>query len=266
MKRKLQRGRASLVILCLASALSSCAARTENQTAASDKQSAAERIATADKFYAQRQDLAQVRQGITLLKQALTEDYSNYDAAWRLAKFNYYLGAHTKNADERERAYKDGIEAGKKAIKLQNDKPEGHFWLGANYGGRAQTSTLTGLSAIDDIKREMETVIKMDEGFQAGSAYMALGQVYLEAPGIWGGDKQKAIEKLEKGLKFGPNNSLLRLNLAKAYIKAKRPEDARKQLDALMNLTPDPDYLPEHQDAIAEARKLLANNLKDDEE
>lgn len=216
----------------------------------------AEAIAEADQYYAQRADLVKVRQALVSLRQAQADDPTNYDLAWRMAKFNYFLGAHTPESTEQGKAYREGIEAGKLAVRLQNGKPEGHFWLGANYGGNAQISTLAGLGELDDIKQEMETVLKIDEGFQSGSAYMVLGQVYLESPGFLGGDTSKAISYLEKGIKVGPNNAVLRVRLAQAYAEAHRNEDARKQIDVLMAMKPLPDYAPEYQDAIAEAKKL----------
>jgi tetratricopeptide (TPR) repeat protein len=216
----------------------------------------AEAIAEADQLYAGRSDLMKVRQGIVVLRQAQAEDQSNYELAWRLAKFNYYVGSHSPDSTERDKAFRDGIEAGKQAVKLQDGKPDGHFWLAANYGGKAQSSVLSGLSEFDDIKSEMETVIKLDDGYQSGSAYMALGQLYLEAPGFLGGDTQKAIQYLEKGLKFGPDNALLRMHLAEAYAEAHRNDDARKQIDLLLAMKPVPGYEAEYNEAVDEARKL----------
>lgn len=213
-------------------------------------------ITEADQFYQSREELLKVRQGIVTLRQAQADDGGSYDLAWRLAKFNYYLGAHSPDRNEQEKAFHDGIEAGKLAVKLQNGKPDGHFWLGANYGGNARISVLAGLSDIDDIKHEMETVIKLDEGYQSGSAYMVLGQVYLESPRILGGDAQKAIEYLEKGLQLGPNNALLRSHLAAAYAEVHRKEEARKQIDLLLAMKPTPGYEPEYNEAVAEVRKL----------
>ena len=219
----------------------------------------AEAIAEADQLYAGRSDLMKVRQGVVALRQAQAEDQSNYELAWRLAKFNYYVGSHSPDSTERDKAFHDGIEAGKLAVKLQDGKPDGHFWLGANYGGSAKASMLSGLAEFDDIKREMETVLKLDEGYQMGSAYMALGQLYLQAPGFLGGDTQKAIQYLEKGLRFGPDNSLLRAHLAAAYMEAHQNENARKQIDALLAMKPAPGYEPEHNEALAEVKKLQGN-------
>ena len=197
-----------------------------------------------------------VRQGLIALRQAQTSNPTDYEIAWRLAKFNYYLGDHTTDDTEQEKAFHDGIEAGKLAVKLDGNRPEGHFWLGANYGGYAKISTLAGLTDIDNIKREMEAVIKINEGYEGGSAYLGLGQMYLKAPRIFGGDVDKAIDYLEKGLKVGPNNGLMHLRLAQAYAAANRDNDARQQLKVLFENKPTPGYEPEYSDAVKEGKEL----------
>ena len=228
-------------------------------TATSDRPAVrptADAIAEADRFYGERSDLVKVRQGLVSLRQAQADDPSNYELAWRLSKFNYYLGAHSDNSTEQDKAFREGLEAGNLAVRLQDAKAEGHFWLGANYGGRAQVSTLSGLSELEDIKREMEAVIKIDERFQAGSAYMVLGQMYLQAPRLLGGDVDKAIEYLERGTKVGPDNALMRVRLAQAYAAAKRDADARKTIEDLLAMRPIPGYEPEYNEAVTEAHKL----------
>ena len=221
-----------------------------------DAEGAAEKVAEADKLYVQRGDLAKLRQAVALVRQAQVADYGSYEAAWKLAEFDYYLGEHTTDERERDDAFREGIEAGKTAVRLQDGKPEGHFWLGANYGGSAEYSTLASLASVEDIRRGMETVLKLDEGFQGGSAYMVLGQLYLQAPRILGGNHQKALEYLEKGLRFGNNNALLRLHLAEAYHAVNRDQDARRQIEFLLSMKPDPNYLPEYKEAVEKAKNL----------
>ena len=217
---------------------------------------AAEKMAQADVLYAHREDLSQARQALALLRQARTEDYGSYEIAWKLSRSNYYVGDHTTNDREREDSFREGIEAGQRAVKLQNGKPEGHFWLGANYGGSAKDNTLASLSSVEDIRREMEAVLKLDEGFQAGSAYLGLGQLYLQAPRLLGGDRQKAVDYLEKGLRFGKDNALLRLRLAEAYHLVNRDADAQKQIDYLLSMKVDPTFEAEYKEALEKALKL----------
>jgi tetratricopeptide (TPR) repeat protein len=220
-----------------------------------DDKAAVAGIGEADRFYAERGDIQKARSAVAALRQAQTADYGNFDAAWKLARANYYLGTHT-TGDEADNAFQEGIKAGKVAVQLQGNRPEGHFWLGANYGGAAEGSTLAGLSSVEDIKNEMETVIKIDSKFQNGSAYMGLGKLYLQAPKALGGDTNKAIEYLQKGLSIAPDNALIRASLAEAYHQAGRDAEARKQIDELLAMTPSQDYLPEHKDAVEEAKKL----------
>ena len=243
-----------LAVLVLSA--SSCRKTASAPPAAPPVISSEEALRQADDLYARREDLMNVRKAIVALKQAQAGEPPNYDLAWRLAKLNYYIGAHSSDASEKDKAFHDGIEAGKLAVQLSGDKPDGHFWLGANYGGNAQINTLAGLADVEDIKREMETVLKMDERYQAGSAYMVLGEVYLEAPRLLGGDTEKAIENLEKGKRAGPDNALIRSHLAQAYAQANRPDDARKEIEALLAMKPAAGYEPEYNEAVTQARTL----------
>lgn len=229
---------------------------TSQTVSGGPEKSTSERIAEAETLYSKRKDLSNVRSGITLLRQARVADYASYEVAWKLAKFEYYLGSHATDDGEQEEAFREGINAGKTAVQLQADKADGHFWLGANYGGNAEMSVLAGLSDFQDIRGEMERVIEIDKRYESGSSFMALGKLYLKAPRMLGGDSQKAVEYLEKGLPFGNDNAQLRLNLAEAYHATNRDQEARKQIDYILKMTPDPNYLPEYDDAVIEAKKL----------
>src|SRR5438046_2114110 len=159
-----------LTIVSLLFATISCRSHFNAAAPSADNNSTASDIAQADQFYGQRENLARLEQGIVLLRQAATADPNSYEAEWRLAKFNYYLATHT-DGDYRDGAFRDGISAGKSAVQLQDDKPEGHFWLGANYGGSLDSGSF-GLATAGDVRKEMETVLKISEGYQDGSAYM----------------------------------------------------------------------------------------------
>jgi tetratricopeptide (TPR) repeat protein len=223
-----------------------------------DAKAAADRIAEAETLYDGREDLQKARVAVAALRQARTADYGNYEAAWKLARASFYVAEHTDNDSEQDDMYREGVEAGKAAVQLQPDKPDGHFWLGANYGGSAAHSTLANLSSFQDIKGEMETVLKLDEGYQGYSVYLGLGRLYLQAPRVLGGDRMKAIEYLEKGIKHNPNNTLMRFHLAEAYEANNRTAEAKKQIEMLMAVTPDPKYAAEHKEAVEKAKKLLA--------
>ncbi len=244
-----------LAIVLLSVAIS-CKSHRNVEEPTADRQSAASYISQADQKYTHREDLTSLQEGIVLLRQAMTAAPDNYEAAWRLAKFDYYMASHIQGT-QRDQALRDGIDAGKTAVKLQNDKPEGHFWLGANYGGSLESDTAFGLATVDDVRKEMETVLRLNEGYQNGSAYMVLGLVDLKAPKLVGGDPQRAVAEMEKGLRFGGTNAFLRLHLAEAYQSVGRSSDARQQLNTILSMTPDQNYLPELKEAQTQAHQIL---------
>jgi tetratricopeptide (TPR) repeat protein len=256
----------SLVLVSATVSLVLTGAGCQQQTAtpnqmpveSSDATAANARLAEAETLWDGREDLSKARAAVATLRQAQTADYSNYEVAWKLSRAAFYVGEHTGSDSEQDDMFRTGIEAGKAAIQLQPNKPEGHFWLGANYGSRAAHSTLANLSSFTDIKNEMDAVMKIDESYEAYSAYLGLGRLYLQAPRAFGGDSKTAIEYLEKGVKLSPNNTMMRLDLAEAYAQNSRNPDAKKQIDAIMSATPDPKHDPERKEAMAKAQKLLA--------
>jgi tetratricopeptide (TPR) repeat protein len=245
-----------LLVLVIGLSLGGCRRSESAKAQLPPSASPADLIAQSDQFYSQRSDLTKVRSAITRLNEARVTEFSNYDALWRLSRANYFLGAHTEVEAERENSFKAGVDAGKAAIKSKENGVEGHFWLGANYGGQAQASALAGLSSLDDIRNEMQTVIKLNPGYEGGSAYMVLGQVDTQAPKLMGGDLSQAISTLEKGVKDYPDNSMMHLRLAQAYEKSNRLADAQKQISEIEQMKPDTAYLPEHQDVLKELPKL----------
>ena len=226
-------------------------------TGGSDAKMAADKLAEAEPLYEGREDMTKARSAVTALRQAHAADYGNYEAAWKLARAAFYVGDRTDNETEREAMFKEGTDAGKAAVQLQPNKPDGHFWLGANYGGSAAHSTLANFSSFQDIKGEMEAVLKLDQGYQGYSAYLGLGRLYRQAPKMLGGDPPKAVEYLEKGVKLNPTNTLMRYELAAAYKTLNRNAKAKKQIETLMSTTPDPKYTAEHKQAVEDAKKLL---------
>jgi tetratricopeptide (TPR) repeat protein len=228
-----------------------------SSTGGADAKMAADKIAEAEPFYEAREDLTRARTAVSILRQAHAADYGNFEAAWKLARATFSVGDRTDNETEWDDMFREGIEAGKAAVQLQPNKPEGHFWLGANYGGRAAHSTLSNFSSFQDIKGEMDAVLKLDESYQGYSAYLGLGRLYLQAPKVMGGDIKKAIEYLEKGIKLNPNNTVMRFHLAEAYEVEKRNGDAKKQIESVISTTPDPKYVAEHKAAVEKSKKLL---------
>jgi tetratricopeptide (TPR) repeat protein len=218
---------------------------------------APELIRQADELFRQRADLEKLRQAVALLKRARSADEKNFEAAWKTAQFSYFLGKDTPDDKESDKVFSAGITAAIVATRLEPNKPEGYFWLGACYGGEAERNPFTkGITAVDKIRAAMTKVIEIDPGYQGATAFDALATVELKTT-AFGGKPEKAAEYLEKGLQLNPENFLSRLHLAEAYLALDRDAEAKKQLEYLLKIKPPDDLRHEYNQVEKEARKML---------
>lgn len=218
-------------------------------------------LTEAETLFKQREDLDKLRSAIKSLIAVRDPNNRNYQIEWSFAKYNYFLGKFTTDDDEAETALELGRDAGRIASRVEPDRPDGHFWYAANLGELAKRSPITvGLRAVDDIQVAMGKVIEIQPEYQAASAYDALAQVEL-ATRLKGGDAKKAVELLEKGHELATENTNIRLHLAEAYLAVKRDREARKHLDYLLQMKPDPEYMPEYRESVEKAKKLIKTNF-----
>lgn len=240
--------------------LVSCASKVETEPVIKKANATppVETIAQAEALFKQREDVSKLREAVKLLAGVRDLNNRHYELEWKFARFNYFLGKQTTDEKESEKAFEDGIEAGKIASRMEPGKPDGYFWYGANLGEQAKRSQVTvGYTSIDDIRGAMKKVIEIEPSYQSASAYDALAQIELKAGFLGGGKPEKAIEYLEKALEIEKDNTYIYLHLAQAYLAVKRDADAKKQLDHLLKMKPNPDYLPEYRETTDEAKELL---------
>lgn len=246
----------AVVSLCLIS----CASKVETEpvTKQNSNLSPSETIAQAENLFKQRADLAKLREAVKLLGAARNMDNRNYEIEWQFSRFNYFLGKQASDEKESEKAFEDGIQAGRIASKIEPDKPDGYFWYGVNLGEQAKRSPVTvGYKAIDEIRAAMNKVIEIDPKYESASAYVGLAQVELKA-GLLGGRKpEKAVEYLEKALALEKENTFIYLYLGEAYLAVGRDAEAKKHLEYLVKMKPKPDYMFEYKETTERAKKLL---------
>jgi tetratricopeptide (TPR) repeat protein len=217
-----------------------------------------ETVTKCDALFKERADLAKLREAVKSLAAVRNPDARNYEVEWKFAKYNYFLGKHSADEKEKEKAFTDGAQAGKIASRVEPNKPDGYFWYGANLGEQAKLSPVTvGVKSIDDIKEAMNKVIEIDPQYQNASAYDGLAQIELSTAGLMGGKPEKAVEYLEKAIKLEDDNSYLHLHLAEAYLATGKRDEAKKQLEYVLKMKPNPDYLPEHNQTLEKTKKLL---------
>jgi tetratricopeptide (TPR) repeat protein len=214
-----------------------------------------------DALYADRANISSAKQAADLWAADLAGDPqgpSAFDAAWKLARADYWLGGHAAES-ERRRYLEQGIDASRKAVGLQPNRPEGHFWLAANMGTLAESFGLRqGLKYRKPIKEELELVLNMDPAFMQGSADRALGRWYFKVPGLFGGSNKEAEAHLRKSLTYNPNSSASLFFLAEVLLDEGRKADARVELQKVLDAPLDPDWTPEDREFKEKARALLA--------
>lgn len=220
------------------------------------------RIVQAEKLYAGRADLTQVKFAISLLTDVLKSDPKNFDAAALLSEYYYFLGKRSSPGQQLD-LFQRGIDAAKKAIELQPNQAAGYFWLATNEGLFGETKGLMkSLSLRKEIRANFEKANQLDEKYYGGGPLRGLGRWDYRVPGLMGGDKKRSAQELEKSLQLAPGNSLTKLYLAETYMDSGRKADAKKQLEEILTMQPDARWAVEHKENVEEAKKLLEKHFK----
>jgi tetratricopeptide (TPR) repeat protein len=241
--------------------LAASAQASQAQRAEAEVARAAEQV-DPDTLYIDRANLGSARRASEIWAADLKSSTPSFDGAWKLARVNYWLGGHAPEP-ERRTFLEQGIEAARKAIALQPDRAEGHFWLAANMGTMAESFGLrAGLKYRGPVKEELETVLKLDPSFMNGSADRVLGRWYYRVPRLFGGSDTKAEQHLRQSLQYDENSTVSRFFLAELLIDRGRKGEARSELQKIIDAPINPEWAPEDKEYKDKARSLLGK-IKD---
>ena len=248
-----------LIVLLAASATAQVKSQiTTPSTAPSPAPAVASLIAETDRAFSYGEDVTRDRQSLSVIERALKMEANNYQVLWRAARSYYYVGDNA-NAKEKLSYYERGIEVGLRAVAQKPDGAEGHFWLAANYGGVSEEAgMIKALKTVKKIRAEMEAVIKLKPSYEDGNAYLALGEIEHQMPGLLGGSNKRAIAYLEEGLRVAPKNIDLKLALAETYRDEGRRDEARRLLQEIVQAQINPARAKQNRETQEKARKLLS--------
>jgi tetratricopeptide (TPR) repeat protein len=223
-------------------------------------QSEEELIAQGDGLYNEMKDMATAKEALAKYMEALVKLDNKYDAYWRIARIHYFIGAHTERKKDKKIIFSQGIYYGNKAVAAEPEKPDGHYWLGVNNGKYGETKgVLKSLSLVKPIKKGMNKVIELDRSYEDGGADRVLGRVFFKVPGFAGGSKKKSLEHLLKSKELGPEDALTRVYLAETLLKHKQIDEAREELEYVLNMEDDPRWII----GIREYKEMAKELLKD---
>lgn len=200
-----------------------------------------------DSLYEQRVDINKALLALEKYREVLTFRPEHYEALWKTAKTTHYLVDELSSGKKEQKRIVDiGVKSSKKAIKVNPAGAEGYFWLGVNYAKSGQVrGVLKSLFLISPIKKNMRKVIKLNESYEGGAAYITLGRVYSQVPGIFGGSNRKALENLKKAKKICNTNPLTYLFMAEVYHDLKNLQMAVVTLKELERMETDKRWIPE---------------------
>lgn len=194
-------------------------------------------IEDADYYFMNRhKDASYLSKSKNLCEEALEENSSNVDALWRMSRVYAAYGYYAKEKSQKLALYEKAKEYAELAKKADPNSADAYHWYGISLSRIIQTKGL--ISAISlgmEVKSSFEKAIELDS--RHFIAMCALGIWYYEAPKVAGGDIDKTILWLKKGLSVNPHYTLQYIYLAKAYIKQNKYEAARTQLETCLGIT-----------------------------
>jgi tetratricopeptide (TPR) repeat protein len=217
---------------------------------------AAARADDPDVLYAQRENLELAQRAADIWSAQLVRSPRDFAIACKVARARHWLG-EVLPRDQRARHLEMGIAAARQAIALAPDRPDGHFWLGANMGAFAGVSLVRAFRYRTAIRQAFEAVLARDPAFAKGGAYCALGKYYNAVPVVFGGNKRRSEELLRRCLSSDSQSVVGRYYLGQTLIALDRPADARRDLEAAIDAPCDADYVPECRIWKRRAQSLL---------
>lgn len=199
----------------------------------------------AEKLMAQReQDFPNsLLKAVEILSADLEKNGNSSVSYEKLCETLFWLAVYSENKDQKEMYLSQGVEQGKKAVKLFPESAGTNFWYAMHL---ALSSVLKGiLKSLFNaplIRKHGQKALDLDEDYFHGGPMRLIGRSYHKAPA---GNLDKSIELLEKAAEKHPAFLHNQLFLADAYISKGRKNEAKKLLDGIID-----EHRPETDEAL----------------
>jgi tetratricopeptide (TPR) repeat protein len=151
---------------------------------------AADYVAEADKLFDQG-GLESYQQAIDLYQKALAENPDSYEANWKCARAYREYGDEAKS--KKVEGWKEicakygkaGMQYAQKAIELEPEKPDGHYYYGLNVGIYADgVSVFTALAEglKDKTQSSFEKTYEINKMYKKAGPMLSLGRFWAVLP------------------------------------------------------------------------------------
>jgi hypothetical protein len=229
-----------------------------------DKTSLPEISERADRAYAARQEIQNVRASVELLRRVHAE-FATYKIAWRLSRALFFLGQEaegggtaTQSVPDARNFYLEGAQAGRYAARLQPEQVAGHFWVGVNLALlAAREQRFKAAAHAWQAKRALQRAIGIDAAYHAAGPLRVLARLQHKAPRWLGGGRQNAQANFERAIKIAPVNTVTRIYFAELLLEAGDAMRASAELESIINAPFDQEWAFEITRDQLRAREIL---------
>lgn len=211
-----------------------------------------------DALYQHRDESDAMREAGEALQQALKAAGGEYSVLWRCARHNYWMADRAVDDRAKKDFAQKGWKCAEKAVGLEPDGIEGHYFFAVNVGAYAQAvgilrALTQGLEGL--FLRHLEVALAKDDAFERSGPRLSKGRYYWELP--WPRrDLEKAAAEFSVAMKQHPEGLRAWVFMAEAYEKAGKRDLAVTALRKVLSESVDYDP-PEGRLQQQRARDLL---------
>lgn len=199
-------------------------------------------VGRADELYRLRARPGVIRESVMVLSGARGGE-QRYEVQWRLARALFFLGQQAQTNDAKRQLHAAAIGASQRAISLNADRVEGHFWAGVNLALFAESNGgIRGARAILWARGELRLAAKISESYHDAGALRVLGRLEHKAPRILGGSLKRSQQNLDRALEIAPRNSVTLMYAAELAIDKGECDRAAALLDRIISSPIDPEW------------------------
>jgi tetratricopeptide (TPR) repeat protein len=169
-----------------------------------------------------------------LLEAALARD-RQVDTMVALSYVHFLYGdVRATTTEEKLAAYERGREIGQRAVELAPRNPEAHVWYGINAGRLGLTKgVMRSLFLLPTVREQVDATLALDP--RNLRALALSGNVFLEVPALFGGDRDRAEQQFRRALEIDPHFTVARVDLARVLIAKSQLADARRELQRVID-------------------------------
>jgi len=179
---------------------------------------------------------AQLHGSLGEFTRASPEIHDNFLVLFRVSQLCAYIGQyvlHKSTPERRAEAYSLGYQVASRAIELEPNRVEGHYWFAINMSGYAiEDGPLKTLSMGRRILQALDNANAILPDYYFAGPLRARGRLLYKMPGfpISYGDTKKGLSDLRKAAEKSPETRLNQLFLAEALAESGDSIQAKEAL------------------------------------